>query len=1001
MKKRLFAFLFSMLITTAIWSVFALANGADAKAIDRANETVIYVSNETCGSGTGDTPENATTFIEAFQQINETKSDDGKPVEFVISLTENIQITRGSDIYLNYNSVTILGNGHSITTNRSIMSSRQVENDQGKYENIGTAELSLGLPDGTDKLTLIGTESNNCSIIGAVYDGVVHMYDGVTITQGDTLSETDENVGSAAFSNHGGKFYMHGGVIENIYSSMSSPGAIQVYNATFEMSGGTIRNCATDRRGAAVFADNSSVLYINGTIENNRSGESGGAIYIQNKSQLVMGSEAVITDNYSGGNGGAVCALGGSSIKISGATFSGNTSASYGGALYVQRESSGNNGTYEIENAVFQDNSATYGGAVLILGGIGEMSIQLNGCSLTGNKAVISDEDETDGGFGGAIYAQDSKLALNDCVIEDNKAEMHGGGVYFTGTDMSYSAFNVGGATIIWDNSAVLADNVYLLNLTPEEEAAVSGFSEEYQTKLNITGALSDNNDLAKIGIYMDLPGIFTENYSVFCGETDPNVYFISDDASNYHVRATDDKTEAMLAAGATTYTITTTVIGNGSISPSGEIPVQAGGNQIFVFSPKPNYQVKDVLVDGKSIGNPANYEFKDVDSSHTISVEFEPTQFKITYDLAGGILESGNPDSYNVETAEFTLNNPTRDGYTFLGWTKDGESTPLKTVTIPTGSSGNMNFTAHWQKNDSSVNLEFTLSYNTNGGSDIPSETKNHIWTKSYEELPVPIRQGYVFEGWYLDSNLTKPVENDISINRFNFMIYAKWSEDKTDPDNNGVSDLLDTENHSAYLLGYGDGSFGPDNDMTRAEAAQMFYNLLLNKSVPVTVSFSDVPSDAWYSEAVNKLASIGILKGTGDNRFEPDRPITRAEFTVICMRFTDGEIEGENIFTDVHEDDWFYDQIVGSIQYEWIVGYDDGTFRPYNTITRAEAVIITNRMLDRSADKDYVDSHTKQIKVFDDVPDYHESYYQIVEATNSHTYTKTGGAESWNTVN
>ena len=108
----------------------------------------------------------------------------------------------------------------------------------------------------------------------------------------------------------------------------------------------------------------------------------------------------------------------------------------------------------------------------------------------------------------------------------------------------------------------------------------------------------------------------------------------------------------------------------------------------------------------------------------------------------------------------------------------------------------------------------------------------------------------------------------------------------------------------------------------MTRAQAAQMFYNLLLDKDVAITVSFSDVAENAWYAEAVNTLASLGIVDGVGGRLFAPERAITRAEFTVIAMRFAHLDTGGENIFSDVSRSDWFYDQVVGSVKYGWING-------------------------------------------------------------------------------
>lgn len=215
-------------------------------------------------------------------------------------------------------------------------------------------------------------------------------------------------------------------------------------------------------------------------------------------------------------------------------------------------------------------------------------------------------------------------------------------------------------------------------------------------------------------------------------------------------------------------------------------------------------------------------------------------------------------------------------------------------------------------------------------------------------------------------------------------------------DPDDTGVADWLNTKDHEVFLNGYPDGSFGPDRSMTRAEVAAMFSNLLLDKNVPITTSFSDVAEDAWYADAVNMLASLDMIAGYEDGTFRPDAPITRAEFTAIAMRFADAAPEGENIFSDVHAGDWFYDVVVGSIQYGWIGGYEDGTFRPQNTITRAEVTAITNRMLGRVADEAFIDA-ADELRSFGDLSDAHWAYYSIMEATNAHDYTTTDGVEEW----
>lgn len=108
-------------------------------------------------------------------------------------------------------------------------------------------------------------------------------------------------------------------------------------------------------------------------------------------------------------------------------------------------------------------------------------------------------------------------------------------------------------------------------------------------------------------------------------------------------------------------------------------------------------------------------------------------------------------------------------------------------------------------------------------------------------------------------------------------------------DPDISGVSGWLNTKDHFAYVQGYPGGFFLPNQNLTRAEAAQMSYNLLLEQNLPMTVEFADVADSAWYTEAVNALASLEIVKGSGDGVFAPERSITRAEFTAIAMWFAD----------------------------------------------------------------------------------------------------------------
>lgn len=216
-------------------------------------------------------------------------------------------------------------------------------------------------------------------------------------------------------------------------------------------------------------------------------------------------------------------------------------------------------------------------------------------------------------------------------------------------------------------------------------------------------------------------------------------------------------------------------------------------------------------------------------------------------------------------------------------------------------------------------------------------------------------------------------------------------------DPSVTGVSRWLNTTDHIAYLTGYPGGAFGPDNNMTRAEVAQMFYALLNNKNVTITKTFPDVPADAWYATAVNTLASLGMVSGDENGNYRPNDPITRAEFCVIALAFA---YEPENAvcyFGDVSRSDWFYTYVAQAASYGWIGGYTNGNFGPNDRITRAQVTTIVNNMLGRAADRDYVIDHQADLVQFTDLTRAHWGYFQIMEATNAHNYTKSNGTENW----
>ena len=384
--------------------------------------------------------------------------------------------------------------------------------------------------------------------------------------------------------------------------------------------------------------------------------------------------------------------------------------------------------------------------------------------------------------------------------------------------------------------------------------------------------------------------------------------------------------------------------------------------------------------------------------SPFVLTWESKAPQYTITataYD-GGSISPSGNVTVNHGAGQTFTITAGTN--YRISKVLVDGVSQGAISTYTFANVTGNHTIEAYFTYvGGDATQSEFELHYVTNGGKYLSVESEIHVWTKDHEDLPVPERDGYTFVGWYWDLRLNQPVTGDVKVDVPVVVLYAKWEKDGTWTGSGDVSNWLDTVNHKAFLSGYPDGTFGTDRNMTRAEVAQMFYSLLLDKDVKITKTFTDVPADAWYADAVNTLASLGMLGGYPDGTFQPDRTITRAEFAVVALAFTDGGSGASCSFTDVNRSDWFYQYAAQASAYGWIGGYPDGSFRPNNKITRAEVSVIVNNMLGRDADERFIDRNGDELVSFTDLTDGHWAYYAIMEATNTHTYTRDGSTEVW----
>ena len=340
---------------------------------------------------------------------------------------------------------------------------------------------------------------------------------------------------------------------------------------------------------------------------------------------------------------------------------------------------------------------------------------------------------------------------------------------------------------------------------------------------------------------------------------------------------------------------------------------------------------------------------------------------------------------SVGISTPPFD-GTPSRDGYEFSGWLPE----VADTVT------GNATYTAVWTKDSGGggggTTTRYTLHYESNGGTEYDSERYTRNTEVRLEK--VPVREGYTFTGWYADKDLTEKIST-IKMTS-NKTVYAGWEA-------TGVPDWLNGADHFAYIIGDDEGYVRPLANVTRAETAAIFFRLLKEdvreEYLTDRSGFADVEQGVWYNKAVSTMAALGVVKGYTEDTFAPHEAITRAEFAAICARFDTGTSDGESSFTDI-SGHWAESEIQRAAQLGWIQGDPDGRFRPNAPITRAEAMTIINRVLNRLPEEK--EDLLEGMKEWPDALPGAWYYLAVQEATNSHTYERKGEVyERWTALN
>ena len=396
-----------------------------------------------------------------------------------------------------------------------------------------------------------------------------------------------------------------------------------------------------------------------------------------------------------------------------------------------------------------------------------------------------------------------------------------------------------------------------------------------------------------------------------------------------------------------------------------------------------------------------------------TVEALWTPTEYALQYRIDGNAPIQTTASAIYGGLVE-KPDNPVKAGYTFTGWSPAFPTYMLDDYPLIIG---------QWTKNPSPVTSSGSSSARTyrimveqaeNGSAEASASEA----TSGYRITVTPAPSaGYVTEGVGVRTSggqsvaVTKRPDgkysfvmpaNDVIVSPSFKTDGGASGETPAQSDDSGVSEWLIADEHPVYIRGFSDGTFRPNDSITRAQTAMMIYRLLKDKDVEKTESFLDMDGTEWYAEAAYVLSSLGVIEGYSDGSFRGQNAITRAAFTAILTRFIANE---ESVdpdaaqFSDVPPEHWAHDVITKAAFYGWIGGYADGTFQPAAPITRAAASAIINRMLGREADREYVAAHADELQGFSDVRDPDAwYYYNVMEAANEHTFKTVDGKELWN---
>ena len=785
---------------------------------------------------------------------------------------------------------------------------------QGQWVESGTfAEVNGTLTLKNGEILKFTSQAHNNGIVEVNGEtNATFNMEGGTIRDCSFLKEKSQYSGTVLLNGQNATMIMTGGTItENESADINSTPGVLVYNgASFTMKNGTISNNTGFRGAGVLVADFNNLPYNPDT--SSKFVMSDGEI-TGNVAKDACGSEGTAPNP----GGGGVFIQDNAEFLMTGGTISKNTSYSMGGGVATSNKDMNGGGKFTLNGGTISKNSAVFGGGVY---SYSKDTVLLEKGHIEKNKA---------GNAGGGIYVSTDpyNIKLNCTLITGNSASIMGGGVW----SCPKGTVNLGSDSAVYGNTATTAgDDLAFLKKEPERESK-STFGI-HQLGGGLVSWYKDNTLLSLYyapygGTPTNGTRYDTKNPGVPIGDVRE-----SKEAFSLKAVVTQDSQE-LATRSAQVFIQNNTAARGGGIGSNGEVTISGESDGNMSVSVKKVWQ-----------GNDGNYP--STVTVNLVRVNSENENDKKT--IGSVILSEANNWSYTFTSLD--------DNYTYT------------------------------------VTEDEVSGYRTS----ITKDTKPEVKTDEGDE-------GEIIPDNDLSFTITNTRKGGGS---------SGGGGTITIPDD--VPTGLDLKNHYGYIIGYPVDYYTgkpttdqtkkpvrPEGKITRAEVATIYFRMLTDENRAANWNqvsgFSDVKRSAWYNNAVSTLTKAGILKGYEDGTFQPNGYITRAEFATIAIRFFSGVYEGEDLFPDI-KGHWAEDYINNAANKGLVKGYEDGTFGPDRYITRAEAVTLVNRTLNRHPHNDGLH---KDMLVWPDNMDTSKWYYaDMQEATNSHEPDKnksTADKEYW----